>query len=141
MGSPGNPGWTSRSHEASEGTNPRHEERFGVPPSVEVSSLPGFHSCDRRTKTGSKSRFAGISPRQHWAMFVPQPSLSCAHPDNTKSQSAHLQAHLEAGATGLEPATSGVTGRFEGHDDKRRLARNRSIHAAFRALRDSIPHG
>jgi hypothetical protein len=28
-----------------------------------------------------------------------------------------LQALQETGATGLEPATSGVTGRFEGHDD------------------------
>src|SRR6266508_4329447 len=35
------------------------------------------------------------------------------------------------GATGLEPATSGVTGTFEGSDDWRRLTRNRSIDAAL----------
>jgi hypothetical protein len=40
----------------------------------------------------------------------------------------------EAGATGLEPATSGVTGLFHRSDDWRRLMRNRSIDAALRAL-------
>jgi hypothetical protein len=35
------------------------------------------------------------------------------------------------GATGLEPATSGVTGRFEGHADWRRSTLRRSIHPAF----------
>jgi hypothetical protein len=37
------------------------------------------------------------------------------------------------GATGLEPATSGVTGLFRGYDDARRLPRDRSIHAGLRA--------
>ncbi len=37
------------------------------------------------------------------------------------------------GATGLEPATSGVTGHFEGYDDWRRLTLNRSIDAGLRA--------
>jgi hypothetical protein len=45
------------------------------------------------------------------------------------------------GAKELEPATSGVTGRFERHDDGRRWTQNRSIHAAFSHLRDSVPHG
>jgi hypothetical protein len=39
----------------------------------------------------------------------------------------------KTGATGLEPATSGVTGRFGGHDDGRRWTRNRSIHAGVGA--------
>jgi hypothetical protein len=41
---------------------------------------------------------------------------------------------METGATGLEPATSAVTGRFKGRDDWRRLTRNRSIHAGLRAV-------
>jgi hypothetical protein len=49
------------------------------------------------------------------------------------TKSADLQAIL-AGATGLEPATSGVTGMFQGSDDWRRLTRNRSIHAPLRAF-------
>ena len=52
-----------------------------------------------------------------------------------------LLGFRETGATGLEPATSGVTGRFEGHDDWRRWTRNRSIHAAFRPSREVAPHG
>jgi hypothetical protein len=38
------------------------------------------------------------------------------------------------GATGLEPATSGVTGLFHGYDGWRRLTRYRSIHASLRAF-------
>ena len=57
-----------------------------------------------------------------------------------QTHSAHLQALRETGATGLEPATSGVTGRVKGHDRRRRLTRNRSIHAALRAYRASITH-
>jgi hypothetical protein len=38
------------------------------------------------------------------------------------------------GATGLEPATSGVTGLFQGYDDGRRLTRYRSIDAGLRAF-------
>jgi hypothetical protein len=45
-----------------------------------------------------------------------------------------LQALYEAGATGLEPATSGVTGLFHEYDDWRRLTCYRSIDAALRAL-------
>jgi hypothetical protein len=52
-----------------------------------------------------------------------------------------LQALRETGATGLEPATSGVTGRFADPDDWRRWTWNRSIHAAFWAFHDSIPQG
>jgi hypothetical protein len=52
-----------------------------------------------------------------------------------------LQAKSKTGATGLEPATSGVTGQFERHDPRRRSARSRSIHAAFWALRGPIPRG
>src|SRR5829696_3595760 len=40
----------------------------------------------------------------------------------------------ETGATGLEPATSGVTGLFHRYDDWRRLTRDRSIHAGLRAF-------
>jgi hypothetical protein len=43
-----------------------------------------------------------------------------------------LQRFRGAGATGLEPATSGVTGLFHGNDDWRRLTRNRSIDAGLR---------
>jgi hypothetical protein len=49
-------------------------------------------------------------------------------------ESADWQALQAAGATGLEPATSGVTGMFHEGDDWRRLTRNRSIHAPLRAL-------
>jgi hypothetical protein len=59
----------------------------------------------------------------------------------TWQEIARLQALRKTGATGLEPATSGVTGRFEGHDDGRRFPRNRSIHAAFPRFRELIPHG
>jgi hypothetical protein len=38
----------------------------------------------------------------------------------------------ETGATGLEPATSGVTGHFAAHHVWRRSTCNRSSHAAFR---------
>src|SRR5688500_5545521 len=38
------------------------------------------------------------------------------------------------GATGLEPATSGVTGLFERNDGWRRLTRYRSIDAGLRSL-------
>jgi hypothetical protein len=43
-----------------------------------------------------------------------------------------------AGATGLEPATSGVTGLFHEDDDRRRLRRNRSIDAGLRAVRADL---
>ena len=45
------------------------------------------------------------------------------------------------GATGLESATSGVTGRFGDPDDLRRWTRSPSIHAAFGRFRDLVPHG
>jgi hypothetical protein len=41
---------------------------------------------------------------------------------------------FSTGATGLEPATSGVTGLFHEYDDWRRLTCYRSIDAALRAL-------
>jgi hypothetical protein len=50
------------------------------------------------------------------------------------TEDAFLQALQEAGATGLEPATSGVTGLFYRYDDWRRLTRYRSIHAGLRAF-------
>ena len=43
------------------------------------------------------------------------------------------QELCEAGATGLEPATSGVTGLFHQDDDWRRLTHYRSIHAGLQA--------
>jgi hypothetical protein len=45
-----------------------------------------------------------------------------------------LQVFQKTGATGLEPATSGVTGMFQESDDWRRLTRYRSIHAGLRAF-------
>ncbi len=50
-----------------------------------------------------------------------------------RQQKISICRMFSTGATGLEPATSGVTGLFEGNDDWRRLTRNRSIHAALRA--------
>jgi hypothetical protein len=41
---------------------------------------------------------------------------------------------IETRATGLEPATSGVTGLFYRYDDWLRLTRYRSIHAGLRAF-------
>ncbi len=49
------------------------------------------------------------------------------------TQYAVLQGFL-TGATGLEPATSGVTGLFHKYDDWRRLTRYRSIHAGLAAF-------
>src|SRR5919106_2314437 len=43
------------------------------------------------------------------------------------TRDADLQALLKTGATGLEPATSGVTGRFAGHDDPTTIDRNRLL--------------
>jgi uncharacterized membrane protein YdfJ with MMPL/SSD domain len=43
-------------------------------------------------------------------------------------------AGTSTGATGLEPATSGVTGLFQVYDDWRRWTRYRSIHAGLLAL-------
>jgi len=54
------------------------------------------------------------------------------------TQNAYLQALQETGATGLEPATSGVTGLFHGSDGWRRLTRNRSIDAAPRPLASDL---
>jgi len=48
------------------------------------------------------------------------------------TRSSFLQG-FSTGATGLEPATSGVTGLFLRYDDWRRVTRNRSLHAALRA--------
>jgi hypothetical protein len=59
-------------------------------------------------------------------------SLRPEIPSIETTADAVLQAFRETGATGLEPATSGVTGRFEGYDGWRRWTRYRSIHAAFR---------
>jgi hypothetical protein len=83
-------------------------------------------SCGRAHDRSWKCLFAGIlgqsfGPRD-WA-------TKGAAPSDETTQPAYLQALQEAGATGLEPATSGVTGRFEGRDDWRRWTRNRSIHA------------
>jgi hypothetical protein len=54
-------------------------------------------------------------------------------PSIEATEDAVLQALLGAGATGLEPATSGVTGLFHEDDDWRRLTRNRSLDAGLRA--------
>jgi hypothetical protein len=51
-----------------------------------------------------------------------------------RMEKAACAAASKPGATGLEPATSGVTGLFHRSDDWRRLMRNRSIDAALRAL-------
>jgi hypothetical protein len=58
--------------------------------------------------------------------------------------SADLRALSETGATGLEPATSGVTGLFHGYDDWRKLTAiallmrlsglQRLVHAGFNSL-------
>jgi hypothetical protein len=48
-------------------------------------------------------------------------------------QQKMLICRVFTGATGLEPATSGVTGMFRGYNDWRRLTRYRSIHAGLRA--------
>jgi hypothetical protein len=52
-----------------------------------------------------------------------------------------LRGFLVAGATGLEPATSGVTDHLESHDGWRRWTRSRSIHAVFWLFRESLPDG
>jgi hypothetical protein len=45
---------------------------------------------------------------------------------------------FSTGATGLEPATSGVTGLLHRYDDWRRLTRYRSIHATCGPLRADL---
>ena len=52
-----------------------------------------------------------------------------------------MQARSETGATGLEPATSGVTGHFDGYNGGRRSPCGRSIHAGSRASATFCPHG
>ncbi|MDQ3881121.1 MAG: hypothetical protein M3295_08625, partial [Chloroflexota bacterium] len=54
--------------------------------------------------------------------------------DYAKRGNKHADLQDFTGATGLETATSGVTGRFEGHHGSRRWTRNRSIHAASPAF-------
>jgi hypothetical protein len=57
------------------------------------------------------------------------------------TDSAYLQALLETGATGLEPATSGVTRPLPGSRHERRWPRDRSIDAVSRLRTASNPHG
>ena len=67
--------------------------------------------------------------------------LASAEPERTEpelAKTAAVQAIRETGATGLEPATSGVTGMFHRYDDWRRLTRYRSIHAGLRAFRADL---
>ena len=61
----------------------------------------------------------------------PKHPMVGASVDNTNCPFAGL---FRTGATGLEPATSGVTGLFHDHDDWRRSTRNRAIHAVLGPL-------
>jgi hypothetical protein len=65
-------------------------------------------SCGRAQDRSWKCRFAGILSQS----FGPRDwATKGAAPSDETTQPAYLQALQEAGATGLEPATSGVTGR------------------------------
>jgi hypothetical protein len=66
-------------------------------------------SCGRAQDRSWESRFAGILSQS----FGPQDwATKGAAPSDETTQPAYLQALRETGATGLEPATSGVTGRY-----------------------------
>jgi hypothetical protein len=82
-------------------------------------------------------RFACGPPRERKAGQQTLDSRAAfrAQQDN---ETMGLQALRETGATGLEPATSGVTGMFHRNDDWRRSTRYRSIHAGLRAFRGEL---
>ncbi len=69
-------------------------------------------------------------------MFVYQPSemIASTQPAAKKERrTLSRERSLKTGATGLETATSGVTGLFSERDDRRQLTRYRSIDAGLRA--------
>jgi hypothetical protein len=60
-------------------------------------------------------------------------------PPRRATQRAHLQALRETGATGLEPATSGVTGRTSGFVPNRSKPRDPRWLLALRRFRRGRP--
>src|SRR2546423_9135725 len=58
----------------------------------------------------TKHPFAGIFVEIVWATVRPTPRIPVS---SRATQPVKLQLLRETGATGLEPATSGVTGRYE----------------------------
>jgi hypothetical protein len=61
------------------------------------------------------------------------PKIAVSSPAQT-TECEICRINSETGATGLEPATSGVTGLFHRYNDWRRWSRNRSIRAGPRAI-------
>jgi hypothetical protein len=124
------------------GTSRAHR-RAPVRPEVMLSeqtlsppSLRAYRAMSRRSdEIPAKQAITGARvlpvccPRSHGASLIRQQRL------------ALCRANGETGATGLEPATSGVTGHFDRRDGGRRSPRNRSIHAGFRAFGAPTPHG
>jgi hypothetical protein len=83
------------------------------------------------TRTAMLRRFG--RPRRAHGPSTPHRK---SDPNRAPKENVPETGTLRVGATGLEPATSGVTGHFEGHDDGRRSAHNRSMHAPFPASRE-----
>ena len=85
-----------------------------------VHRRPG-PACELQENDCYRRRPAGV-----WAMSGPRHERVAPA---WAGRSALLQALQETGATGLEPATSGVTGLLREDDEWRRWPRYRSIHA------------
>jgi len=77
--------------------------------------LPNGGNCSQRSSTESGKTAASSSPSSH----ARRSSATSKRP-NDSTASAQTGGVSIAGATGLEPATSGVTGQFGGHDGRQR---------------------
>ncbi len=106
------------------GAHPKYlQAQMAIPRSASRSTSTATSS---RMRTGAFSR-ASTRSRPH-----PHP-IARMRPRRLRTKKSPQAGTSKTGATGLEPATSGVTGLFHQNDDWGRLTRYRSIHAALRA--------
>jgi hypothetical protein len=99
-----------------------------APPATDARDLnEPFCSCDRTLDELRNSHLQAFCERNGGPRSDHQ-RVFHVRSDNATSV---LQAKSKAGATGLEPATSGVTGRFGRNDAQRRTPRNRSLCRRF----------
>jgi hypothetical protein len=108
-------------------------------PALLLPSKIGVAACGCSTSPGRSQLFFGLRFGAARLLAVFSETGGRLRPARS-TEDTDLQGALR-GARAAETATSGVTGRFGGHDDWRRLRRNRSVHAAFRLSCDPIPHG
>jgi hypothetical protein len=104
--------------------------------------LRSFRVVARRIHDRSElglNRLEMVASRRHFGLFwtflrrLEKSVCSRRRPGATSDNKISQFTGSLTGATGLEPATSGVTGLFRGYDDRRRSTRNRSIHAGLGA--------